>query len=154
MKIGIIVHSHTGNTLSVGKRLQEVLTSSGHIAIIEQVKAMNEDPNSRESIKLKSIPAIDQYEAIIVGAPVRGFSLSPVMKLYLEQLPLLQGKRIACFITEYFPKPWMGGNRALRQMEGAIVSKGGKVSDKGIVNWSAKQREEQIADVVSRLAGI
>ncbi len=30
MKIGIIVHSHTGNTLSVAQKIKERLVSGGH----------------------------------------------------------------------------------------------------------------------------
>lgn len=151
MKIGIIIHSHTGNTLSVGERLKESLAAGGHTVQLERVTAVNEDPNSREPVRLKSIPDIVQYDAVILGAPVRAFSLSPVMKAYLSQMTKLSGKKICCFVTEYFPKPWMGGNRSIKQMIRAIEQKGGKVASAGVVNWSAKAREEQINELGSGL---
>lgn len=149
MKIGIIIHSHTGNTLSVGERLKESLATGGHTVQLEQVTAVNEDPNSREPIRLKSIPDIVPYDAVIFGAPVRGFSLSPVMKAYLSQLTKLSGKKISCFVTEHFPKPWMGGNHSIKQMIRAIEQKGGKVAATGVVNWTSQAREEQIKELGS-----
>lgn len=37
MKIGIILHSQTGNTLSVANKLKEKLISLGHTVNLEQV---------------------------------------------------------------------------------------------------------------------
>lgn len=154
MKIGVIIHSHTGNTLSVGERLKETLLAKGHTVQLERVTAVNEDPNAKEAVRLKDIPDVSGYDAVILGAPVRAFSLSPVMKVYLSQLPELSGKKVSCFVTEHFPKPWMGGNHSVNLMIRAIEKKGGKVMDKGIVNWSSKAREEQIKDVLLRLSQI
>ena len=116
--------------------------------------AVNEDPGAKEKVRLKSIPDITHYDAFIIGAPVRAFSLSPVMKAYLAQISEIQGRRVACFVTEHFPKPWMGGNHSVNQIIHAIRKKGGEVIDKGVVNWSGKAREEQINEVVSRLSRI
>lgn len=154
MKVGIIIHSHTGNTLSVGERLKDTLLARGHMVQLERVKALNEDPNAKETIKLIEIPDMTQYDYVIIGAPVRAFSLSPVMRAYLSQLHDMSGKKIACFVTQHFPKPWMGGNRAIKQMSHAVAQKGGKLSDKGIINWSSGTREGQINDVLERLCGI
>lgn len=154
MKIGVIIHSHTGNTLSVGERLKETLLAKGHTVQLERVTAVNEDPNAKDAVRLKDIPDVSGYDAVILGAPVRAFSLSPVMKVYLSQLPELSGKKVSCFVTEHFPKPWMGGNHSVNLMIRAIEKKGGKVMDKGIVNWSSKAREEQIKDVLLRLSQI
>ena len=154
MTTGIILFSRTGNTLSVGEKLKEYLLAGKQAAALERVTAVNEDPNSREKIKLKSIPDIAQYDYVIIGAPVQAFSLSPVMKAYLDQIPLIQGKKVACFVTQHFPKPWMGGNRALRQMTGLISQKGGKVIGTGNVNWTSKARENQINDLLAKLGNI
>jgi flavodoxin len=155
MRIGIIVYSRTGNTLSVSERIRESLLAGGHEVQLERVTAINEDPNTaREKIKLKSIPDIALYDYVIMGAPVQGFSLSPIMKTYLDQIPQLQGKKVACFVTQHFPKPWMGGSHALKQMVGFISQKGGKVTDTGNVNWTSKVREEQINELRVRLCRI
>jgi flavodoxin len=151
MKVGIIVHSHTGNTLTVAQRLKEKLLAGEHSVILEQVMAVNEDHSAAVNIELKSIPDLNAYDGLVFGAPVRGLSLSPVMKAYLSQLPSLEGKKIGCYVTQYFPYPWMGGYRAIKQMRKECEAKGGKVFETGIVNWSHKERESRITDVLEKL---
>lgn len=152
MKVGIIVHSHTGNTLSVAERLKEKLHEAGHLVNLEQVIAINEDPSSTGNIQLKTIPDISAYNVLIFGAPVRGFSLSPVMKAYLAQLPEMPGKKIGCFVTQQFPYRWMGGTQAIKQLEKYCETKGKSIYETGIVNWSHKEREEKIIEVINKLS--
>jgi len=151
MNIGIIVHSHTGNTLLVAERLKEKFVAQGHVVILEQVTAVNEDPAAAANVELKAIPDITGYDMIILGAPVRAFSLSPVMLLYLNQLPSLQGKNINCFVTQQLPFAWLGGNRSIKQIKKAIATKNGTVHETGVVNWSSKTREDLITNVIDRL---
>lgn len=153
MKIGIIVHSHTGNTLSVAQRLKEALAASGHSVTLERVTAVDENPNAAMNAKLKDIPDTSKYDVLIFGAPVRGFSLSPVMKLYLAQLPALNGKKVGCFLTQSFPHPAMGGNQAMGQFRKACEAKGASIFQNGIVNWSMG-REKKIANVIEKMGKI
>lgn len=151
MKVGIIVHSHTGNTLSVAQKLMEALQTAGHLVTIEQVEAVNEDPSAAGNIQLKTIPDPSPYDTLIFGAPVRAFSLSPVMKAYLAQVASLKGKKVGCFVTEQLPFSWMGGNQAIGQLKKAVVKKEANVFSTGVVNWSNKQRETKITEVIKRL---
>jgi len=154
MRIGIVVHSHTGNTLSVAQKIKEELSAAGHTVALEQVTAVNEDPSAAGNIQLKTAPEVDSYDELIFGAPVRGLSLSPVMKAYLSQLRSLSGKKVACFVTQHFPYPWMGGTRSVRQIKEICEAKGANVSQTGIVNWSHKERERKIEEVVKNLGKI
>ena len=151
MNIGIIVHSHTSNTLSVAEKLKEKFMADGHLVTLEQVTAVNEDPASATNVELLAIPDTNGYDMIIFGAPVRAFSLSPVMLLYLNQLPSLQGKKISCFVTQQLPFACLCGNRSIKQMKKAIIAKNGTVHETGVVNWSSKKREDLITDLISRL---
>lgn len=151
MKVGIIVHSHTGNTLSVAQKLKEQLLAAGHSVTLEQVTAVNESPSAGGKIQLKTIPDPSSYDALIIGAPVQGFSLSPVMKVYLSQIPSLKGKKVSCFTTQLFPFAWMGGNRAIEQTKKACKTKGVNISETGIINWSRKDRDRKIRDVIEKL---
>jgi hypothetical protein len=90
---------------------------------------------------------------VVFGAMVEGFSLSPTMQAYLRQLPPLT-MDVRCFVTQHFPKPWMGGNRAVRQFKKLCREKGAEVTQTGVVNWTSPEREAQIADVVARLSRI
>lgn len=148
MKIGLIVHSYTGNTLSVITKLQEALLAKGHDAVIERVSAENEAPSAAASARLALIPVAAPYDLLVFAAPVRGFSLSQVMKLYLDQLPLLTGKKTGLLVTQMFPFAWMGGKRAIAQMRAACQSKGCEIAGSAIINWMSGKREQQIARAV------
>ncbi len=154
MKIGIIVYSQTGNTLSVARKLQEKLSEAGHSATVEQIKTVGAEQSNPREIKFEALPDISQYDALVFSGQVQAFSLSPAMKSYLSQVPSLQGKRAACLVTQHLPYPWLGGNRAISQMKKICESKGGEICETGIVNWSNKKRENMITDVVEKLSQI
>lgn len=150
MKIGIIIHSQTGHTLSVAERMQQILMAVGHSVAIDRVVATNDEEPKPEQVTLESAPDYAQYEALILGAPVRGFALSPVMTAYLSTIPTFSDKRIECFVTEYFPFPSMGGNQAIRQMRAICEEKGGEVVGTGVINWSNPKRDRQIDQLVDK----
>jgi NAD(P)H dehydrogenase (quinone) len=154
VNIGIIVHSDTGNTYSVGQRILEALLREGHSVSLKKVIAIDDKQKDIRKIQLKTIPDVGEYDALIFGAPVRGFSLSPVLSAYLSQIPSLQGKKIECFVTQFFPYPWMGGNRAIKQMKDICQLKNGEVIETGIVNWSSKHRNEKIDFLVEEQIGL
>lgn len=150
MLIGIIVHSQTGHTLSVAERMEARLMEEGHAVTMERVVAANDEETKPDQITLTSSPDYQQYDGLILGAPVRGFALSPVMSAYLASIPSLSGKQIECFVTEYFPFPSMGGNQAIRQMRAICEGKGGTVIGTGIINWSNPRRNRQITQLIER----
>lgn len=154
MKVGIIVHSHTGNTLSVAEKIKNAMTSKGHTVSIEQVSALNDNPAPNEAVKLKDIPDAQGYDVLLFGAPVRAFSLSAVMKAYLAQLSSLDGIKVGCFVTEQFPFAWMGGNNAIGQMKKSCSAKGAIPEKTGVVNWGSKKREDKIANVIATFSCI
>ncbi len=158
MYIGILVHSETGHTLSVAERIKTHLTEQGHTCRIERVSAVGETPESHGQIevpvKLNNPPDASPYDAVILGAPVWGFSLSKVMAAYALQLPNLAGKKTGCFVTQHLSRPIFGGNRSLRKLTGICQQKGAQVYASGIVNWSGERREEQIQGLVLSFARI
>jgi flavodoxin len=152
MKVGIIVFSHTGNTLSVAEKLQERLATAGHSVKLERVTAVDDSPQAKK-VELKSAPDTGPYDMLVFATPVWAFSLPPVMKHYLEQIPTLEGKAVGCFVTQTFPFPWLGGNRTIRQMVSACKALGGDVVKTGIVNWS-RGREAKIAELLEAISTI
>lgn len=152
MKIGIIVHSKTGNTFSVAKRLEESLAAAGHAVGIEKVIAVNDDQMEVDKIQLSNIPNISEYDLVLIGAPVRGFSLSAVMSAYLLQNSVLAGKDVFCYVTQFFPHPMLGGNRAIGQMKKICETQGAKVSETGVINWSSMRKEKMIKDMIEKVS--
>lgn len=153
MNIGIIVHSQTGNTLSVAQKLMEKLLENGHSVSLERVTAINDEQTDAGKIQLSEAPSVEKYDALIFGAPVRGMSLSAVMSAYLSKTASLEGKIIICYLTQFFPFPWMGGNRSIEQMKKICESKGGEIHETGIVNWSKPKREKKIAELADKFCG-
>lgn len=154
MKIGIIVHSQTGNTYSVAQKLKEKLLTAGHTVNIERVIPIDDKKEEIEKIQLKTIPDISTYDALIFGAPVHGASVSPVLAAYLAKIASLQDIKVACFVTEFFPFSWMGGSRAIGQIKEICESKGTSICGTGIVNWMGTSREKKIANMVEKISGL
>lgn len=152
MNIGIIIHSQTGNTHSVAQKLQEKLSAAGHNVVLEQLKVAGEVKPGAKNVTFGTLPDLEKYEAIILGSPVQGFALSTVMSCYLNQVSSLKNKKVGCLITQMFPYPWMGGNRAVGQMAALCQAKGTQISESAIVNWSSKKREQKIVESVDKLS--
>jgi NAD(P)H dehydrogenase (quinone) len=147
MKIGIIVHSQTGNTYAVGQKILENLQAAGHTVTLERLKFTGGDQPGLKSVQLETPPKVDAYEALVFGAPVHAFALSRGMEGYLSQIPSLQGKKVACFVTKGLRFHWAGGTQAISKMKMICTSKGAQVCATGIVVWN-EQREQQIAGLI------
>ncbi|MHB1154824.1 MAG: flavodoxin family protein [Eubacteriales bacterium] len=152
MKVGIIIHSRTGNTLSVAQKIKEKLTEAGHSVSLEQIKAANDEPSAAGPLQLLNEPDIKDYELLIFGAAVHGFQLSAAMKTYLSRLQTLKGKKIVCFVTHHFPYQWMGGNGAVKKMKSLCYDKGEKILLTDIINWSNKNREAEIIKLLEKVS--
>jgi len=151
MKIGIIVHSQTGHTYSVAQKLQEKLAADGHSVNVERITPVDPKQTDPKKVQIEKLPDLSAYDALVLAAPVQAFSVSPVMKAYLPQLPLLNGKKVAVFVTKGLPFKWTGGNKAISQLKTAVESKGGNVVGTGILVWDGAGREKKIADMVENL---
>lgn len=150
MRVGIIVYSQTGNTHSVARKLQEKLAADGHAANIEQVTITGDA--SPGKFQLTALPAVEQYDALVLGAPVQAFALTPVMTAYLKQLSSLGDKKVACFVTKQLPFYWTGGRQAVAKMKKICQSKGAVVSRTEIVIWFKSTREQSINQCVENLS--
>jgi flavodoxin len=152
MKIGIIVHSHTGHTLEAAEKIGELLVSRGEDAKVLKVTA--EGDGKDKSVVLTDKPSVEGFDALIFGAPVWAFSLTPVMNEYLSQVDSLKGKKVACFITQS-GGPLLGGNRTIKQMKALCKGKGADIALTEIIRWKdegLKQRVEAAAEKLCAIA--
>ncbi|MBN1539170.1 MAG: flavodoxin family protein [Candidatus Thermoplasmatota archaeon] len=154
MRIGLIVHSQTGNTLSVAEKIEKRLSGKGHDVKLEKVVPKGEVKPGQKNVEFESKPDVKDYDAIIFGAPVNGFSLSVPMKAYMEGLPSLKGKKVALLTTKALIFNWTGGNGTIRKMKKISGSKGAEVLGSGIVIWREKGRERNIEEVVDLISGL
>ena len=152
MNIGIIIYSQTGSTYSVALKLKEMLATAGHSVNIERVIPAGDAQPRAKDLQFEKRPEVGTYDALVFGAPVEAFSLSPVMKGYLMQVASLKGKKIACFVTKRLRFNWTGGNQAVNKIKKICGSKDGAVCESGIVIWSSAHREKMIAEVVDKFS--
>ena len=148
MKIGIIIYSQTENTFSVAQKLSEKLSADRHMVNIERVVPEGEVKPNDVDVSFREQPDITSYDVLIFGSPVHAFNVAPAMKAYLNQIPSLQDKKVACFVTKSLPLDWTGGNQAIKTMKTICQSKGGIILGSGIVNWSMG-RENKIEKLVA-----
>jgi len=150
MKIGLMVYSQTGHTLTVAKKLQAKLSAAGHVVNLEQVQAVGHVRPNATDVKLATRPDTEPYDGLVFGSPVQGGALPPAMRCYLEQIPSLQGKRVALLLTHLFPSGW-GTNQTLEKLTEICESKGATICAAGDVRWFSLTRRRQIASVVEKL---
>lgn len=146
MKIAIIVHSHTGNTLSVAEKIKTKLSQQTHQVVLEQVVASNNQEVELAKVNLINKPNLQDYDGYVFAGPVHGFSLSGVMRVYLAQIIDLSAKPVYFFLTMYFPFKWMGGNRSLLQFTKALSDKNAMIKGSHIIGWSNETKRNRLID--------
>jgi menaquinone-dependent protoporphyrinogen IX oxidase len=155
MRIGIIVYSQTGNTRSVVDRLADRLDGMGHSTEIRPITVSGSVQNGM--FDLVERPAPDGCDAYVFAAQVQGFALSRVMKRYMTELVVQLPAPVAIVVTEQLPKPWMGGNRAVKAvkaMQGRLEQLDADIRGSTIVRWARPDREEQIVAGVEKIASL
>ena len=153
MKIGIIVFSLTGQTLAVARKLESELIKAGHAVTLEQLETAAPFRLTAKTAELKSKPIMDAYRAIVLASPVHGGRMAVPMKSFLEQVPSLKGKKVACLVTQFLPHQ-LGGDQTIRMMKEECRSKGADVVGTGIVSWLSISRKRQTSLVVNQLSAL
>src|SRR4030042_2341636 len=134
MKIGIIIHTVSGKTGSFAVRLKDKLTEAGHTVNVEQIKPVEGWNFEKSKLKLSNNPDIGKYDALIFGAPVMAFSLSPVMEMYLNGIKSLEKKKTMLFVTKTLPFFWTGGYQSIAKLADLCAKKNADVQGKEIIN--------------------
>lgn len=153
MNIGIIVHSQTGNTYSVGEKIEEKLRADGHNVSLIRIQTKDAANKNQKDIQLDCMPEVKDYDALVFGGWIQAFNLYPGVSMYLNQLPSLSDKKVTCFLTQHFRYKWMGGMNGLSKMEKILSSKGATVLAANIINWSDEnKRPKQIGELVENIS--
>lgn len=154
MHIGIILYSQTGHTRKVTLRLQERLTAAGHQVTLHTLEPVGQPGFSQDAqAPLQSIPPVEPYDALLFAAPVWGGGPATPFLTFLKQTPSLQGKRIACLVTGFFPAQW-GCVQAIAKMSDLTQAKGGQILGSASVTWFSLTRGRQVQQAVEKLAAL
>jgi|LSQX01.3.fsa_nt_gb flavodoxin len=151
MNIGIIVFSQTGTTLSVAQKLKEKLSSGDNPVNIERVTHKGGDKVPNENVELDMCPDVDKYDVLVFCSPVWAFSLSFVMKAYLQQISSLQNKKVALFVTKSLPFSWTGGNNAINQMKEIVKSKNADICGTDMIRSNKINDDIEINNMIEKL---
>lgn len=149
MKIGIVWLSYTGNTESIANQLKEKLRPDHEVKLMK-LETIPNDPEA-QTFTLKEVPAIDEFDALIIGCPVHGFSPAKGMKLWLDAVPALKSKRVIGYVTQYFPFAWMGGTGTLNNLRKYVEAKQGQWIHGFTINWHRKNQPEQVARLLNQI---
>lgn len=149
MNIQLLVHSQTGNTLSVANALKAAVEPINPNITLTHIEADNEREMNISKISITELPDCSDADLIVLGGPVRGGSPSPAILKTIETLGSIQGKKCIIFTTEFFPYDWMGGRRAISRMEKELTARGALVTNHAIIHWKRKDRVKQIDDFIS-----
>ncbi len=153
MKMKIVFYSYSGNTKEVSERLYDALLQQGIECDIQAIHAEDENPNLKPD-KLSENPDVSEADFLVFASPVRAFNTTPIMKMYLEQLPSLKGKKAISFVTHHFPLSWLGGTQTNKTIKRILLEKGADVLKTYVVDWSNKKREDQIQSMIASIKGI
>jgi len=155
MKIGLIIHSVTGNTLKVANALQLELVEKGHKVELQEIKTKGKVNPGESEANFTELPSLDGYDALVFGSHTEAFQLEQTMKLYFKQLESLKERKVACVSTHQFPFAWIGGNSAVKKMKAMCEEKGATVLGTVVVDWSPeKKRETKIAEANKAIADL
>lgn len=154
MQIGIILFSQTGHTRRVALLAQETLNASGHAVTLHALEPVGQPGFSQDAqAPLQSIPPIEAYDALIFAAPVWGGNPAPPFLTFLNQTPSLQGKRVACLVTGFFPAQW-GCVQAIAKMSEIAQAKGAQLLGSASVSWFSLTRGRQIQQAAEKLSAL
>lgn len=152
MKICILVNSMTGNTLSIAEKLKVKLEENKHLVNIEKIEPIggeNINETDISKINFENIINPNDYELIIIGSPVRGFSITFTLKSYLDKIESFNNIKTLLFVTHALPFAWLGGKQAIKQIQNICEKKNANILNTAIIDWKNKKREEQIESLVN-----
>ncbi len=152
MKVALVIHSYTGNTMGIADKIGAALVRKGHDVSLFHIKAKNENPNQIKGIELENTPNLKGFDHVIFGAPTRGMNLSMVMQLFLATLS--EGHQSASvYVTHFFPFKWMGGSQSIKTFL-KLSSNKLDIQKTSIINWKNKNRDKEIQCLVYQFSDL
>jgi len=156
MKVCIIVHSKTGNTLKLAEITAEILRMRGcevelvHLQTASPVIGIQ--PGKRFDFQIINQPSVEDADVILAGGPVWAFSIAPVVQQCIRLIPTLKGKLFVPFATMAFPFKWLGGNGAVTKLAEEALAKDAKVRSGIVAQGHGKNRDQNLQEAAEQLS--
>lgn len=152
MRIGMIIHSQTGHTLSVAEKAGDRLRAAGHeVTLIALKTATPASGPARASAEPLVFPPLTGFDGLVFGSHVEAGGLAPAMRQALSGMASITGKKAACLVTQHFPFAWLGAKRALLQMDVLCLGKGASAVIGTSVQWGARDRDARIGQALDAI---
>ena len=151
MKIGIFVHSQSGNTAKVGLALTHALRESGHDVSVELLRTVGKVHPRMRHVEFRTIPDMTDFEVVMFGGPIWAFNASPVLVSLLKQTETLKGKKALCFTTSGFPTAFSGAKRAIAALNGQLEGLGATVLPGTALSWGFYCGKKRLDGVVAKI---
>jgi len=142
VKTAIVYFSYTGHTEAVAKMLHQHMQSNQPVDLIQL--AAN---HPKDNPTLVTAPDVSHYDHIILGTPVRGFQLPPIM---VEFVKTIQNPKVdlSLFVTHHFKPDFLGGNQTINQFK--KIATPHPVKETVIISWRAKNKDARIASLLEK----
>lgn len=154
MKVGIVIHSQTGNTASLASKIAEALREKGHEAEVHLLRPVGVVKPSSKNIEFRRNPDLSEYDTILFGCPVWAFNASNVMIAYLNSLSMLKGKKVLPFVTHGVFK-FMGAKQAISRLSGLLDMMADEVLEGEMMfrffTENKKRTQETVNSIISKL---
>jgi len=138
------IHSQTGNTLAAANTLFGIARDTGGTAELAVIVPSSEQETDPAKITISPVPDCSGADLIVIGGPVHGASATAAVRKAISEMTGMKDKPVVLFVTEFFPFAWMGGSRAVKQMEEAAAARGAKIVCKEIIHWKRRDRQKQL----------
>jgi len=147
MKVGIIVYSESGHTLSVVKLLAKAFEQAGDTAFVVPLEVIDPTKNRH----LMKLPDAGGFDLMVIAGPVQGFRPAQPLIDFISQTTFLKNQKVSILLTQHFKKAWLGGNYSIKMMKGLLAKDSVLIMNEAIVHWSSKTRETDIEVIIKRL---
>ncbi len=151
MKLSIILHTQSGRTGELARKIAETFRNAGHEVDISMLRTVGTVTPRSTKFEIKNPPEITDEDWIIFAAPVWVFKASPVIMKYLGTLKNLKGKKVVNIVTKSLPFIWTGGSQALTAMNSEVETSNGDTLQGEIVESFLKIPPEKMAEVAQRV---
>jgi NAD(P)H dehydrogenase (quinone) len=153
MKVGIFVHSQSGNTAKLALAITHALRDKGHTVDVELLRPIGKVAVRARHVEFRTLPETDEFDTLLVGGPIWGFTASPVVVSLLNQLKSLKGKKVLFFLTSGFPSAISGCKGAQTKVKKLLEELGATVLEGESLSWGfwcSKKRMEATVEKISR----
>jgi NAD(P)H dehydrogenase (quinone) len=157
MKVGILVHSQSGNTAKLALAVTHTLREKGHDVSVELLRPLGKVHPGMRHVEFRNVPEVEEFDTVLFGGPVWAFNASPVIVSAINQISGLKGKKTLFFLTSGFPQPLSGWNRAHKKMSDLLEETGATVLEGESLFWgiwcSKKRMDKTVEKICNKVLG-